>query len=562
MKMRKLILLAAGTCVFVLQAQTIDQGRRQTRNEQYEDAGKTFDALITKKPKNGEPYYWSGINLLESGDTASAAAMFEKGLSLAPKYTLLNAGLGHIALRQGKTSDAERYFGLALKTGKKAVALANREVGRAYLMVTAGDPEVLRANASKAIEYLKKASSEDFEAQLLLGDAYSVANKLDQSQALQQYALSSYLNASDPRANLRQARVYQRVGNYDVSLYQVNLALGVDKEFAPAYRQKADVFNLMKQRDSAVYYYQEYLKRNNNLSARRMYAQALYLSKDFDQSITEAKNVIAAQKNSGQKVFTNLYGLIAYAYADKNDTSLANNKEGLSYFELYETNHIKPQNRPLSLSEMYVKANLLARTGSGDAAFAMHKEVLKDTAHCPEAWYQNIQDYYLNRKEYSRTVEVIELKRVKQGSLGSRDLFFLAESKYKTGNYQEALGMYRELIVKDTNYIQGYYKVANTLWVMDTFDVSGNVTPAYLTWINRMTLEQKGKYKSTMYDAYDKLQQIERRRKNYEQCSVYLGKMLEIYPDDEYAKKNKEKVDDYLKKVAAKKPKPAAGTRK
>lgn len=558
MKMRTLILLAAGFSFAALQAQSIDQGRRQTRNEQNEDAGATFNALIAKKPKNGEPYYWAGINLLETGDTAAAMAMFSQGLTMAPKYTLNNVGLGHLALRGGKTAEAENYFNLAIKGGKKLKPVVNREIGRAYLMVPYGSAAVLKANAEKAVEYLKNASESDFEAQLLMGDAYVITTPEDASKAVEQYTLASYLNASDPRAKLRMARVYQRVGNYDVSLNQVNEALTIDRDFAPAYRQKADVFNLQKQRDSAVAYYKEYLKRNSNMSARRKYAEALYLAKDYDLAISEAVKILDDQKAAGQKPFYNLYGVIAYAYADKNDTSYAENKKGIEYFNLYEQNYVNSQNRALSLSEKYVKANLLSRTGSIDAAFSLHRDVLRDTARCPEPWYGLVHDFYYGKKMYDRAVQVMELKKLKVGALGVRDLFFFAEGQYKLAKYPEALGIYRELIRRDTNYIQGYYKVAQTEWVMDTFDVNGNVTPAFLTWLNRLTPDQQAKYKGTMYDAYDKLQKIERRRKEYEKCSYYLGKMLEIYPEDEYAKANKDRVDDYLKKLAGQKKKQPA----
>lgn len=551
-------MLAAGFSFAALQAQSIDQGRRQTRNEQNEDAGATFNALITKKPKNGEPYYWAGVNLLETGDTAAAQAMFSQGLTMAPKYVLNNVGLGHLALRGGKTAEAENYFNLAIKGGKKLKPVVNREIGRAYLMVPYGSAAVLKANAEKAVEYLKNASESDFEAQLLMGDAYVITTPEDASKAVEQYTLASYLNASDPRAKLRMARVYQRVGNYDVSLNQVNDALSIDRDFAPAYRQKADVFNLQKQRDSAVAYYKEYLKRNSNMSARRKYAEALYLAKDYDLAIIEAVKILEDQHSAGQKPFYNLYGVIAYAYADKNDTAMAVNKAGLEYFEKYEKMYVGSQNRQLSLSEKYVKANLLSRTGNTDAAFSLHRDVLRDTARCPEPWYGLVHDFYYGKKMYDRAVQVMELKKLKVGALGVRDLFFFAEGQYKLAKYPEALGIYRELIRRDTNYIQGYYKVAQTEWVMDTFDINGNVSPAFLTWLNRLTPDQQAKYKGTMYDAYDKLQKIERRRKDYEKCSFYLGKMLEIYPEDEYAKANKERVDEYLKKLAGQKKKQPA----
>jgi hypothetical protein len=557
--MRNVILVAAGFSFTLLQSQTIDDGRRQTRNEQYEDAGKTFELLMAKKPKNGELYYWAGVNLLEAGDSTSAKAMFEKGLAMAPTYHLLNVGLGHLELRNGNETEAQNRFTLAMKAGKKMANVVNREIGRAYLLLPYASPAKMKEYAQKAAAALQKCAETDYEAQLLLGDAYVITTPEDASKAIEQYTISSILSSSDPRSKLRQARVYQRVGNYDVALNQVNEALMIDREFAPAYRQKADVFNMNRLRDSTVYYYQLYLKRNNNLSARRMYAQALYLAKDYDAAIAEANNIINEQKAAGKPVFANLYGIIAYSYADKNDTARATNETGLSYFDLYENEFVKKQKRALSLSENYVKANLLARLGRIDEAFVLHQLVLSDTAACPERFYQQVQDFYNSRKQYERVIAVLELKKMKLKTLGRVDVFQLAQAQTNLKQYSQALLNYQQLIVLDSNYIQGYYKIATTYEYMDPNDSLGYATKAYERWLNRLNAEQKAKYKQTMVSAYNSMQFFARKRKDYESVSNYLGKIIELVPDDEATITEKARVDDYLKKIAAKN-KPAAKT--
>jgi tetratricopeptide (TPR) repeat protein len=557
MKMKTLLFTLATTGVYLLQAQTIDQGRRQTRNEQYEDAAKTFESIIAKKPKVGEPYYWAGINMLESGDTAAAKGMFEKGLLMMPKYTVNYIGLGHLALRSGNLAEAENQFALARKTSKKLLPLINREIGRAYLMVQYGTASNLKQNADKAAASLKMASESDYEAQLLLGDAYLVIHKGDASLSIEQYTVSGYMNESDPRSKLRQGMVYQRVGNYDVALNQVNEALRIDKDFAPAYRQKADIFNLMKKRDSTVLYYQEYLKRNNNISARKMYAQALFLAGDYDEAIAEAKSILDIQTKSGAKLFTNLYGVIAYAYAQKNDTSKAINQTGLDYFELYESKHVKGLNRPLSVQEKFIKANLLGRLGQEEVAYDLHLSVVTDTANCPAIWYQQLQDFYTGRRQWSRAVTIIEWKQAKNNGLENKDLFYFGNAQLNAGQYDRAIGTYTQLVGKDSTAVQGYYKIAQAYDQMDPTDSTGKATSAYLVWMSKLNAEQKEKYKQTILVAYNRMQTIARGNKQWEKCSEYLGKMIELAPEDENIKKDKEGVDNYIKKLAARKQKPA-----
>lgn len=549
--MKTLLFTLAIAGVYLLQAQSIEQGRRQTRNEQYEDAANTFEAIIAKKPKMGEPYYWAGINLLESGDTAAAKSMFEKGLQMMPKYTVNNIGLGHLALRIGNIAEAENYFSLARKTGKKLLTFVNREIGRAYLLVQFASPASLKSYADKAAASLKLASEFDYEAQLLLGDAFLIIHKGDASLAIEQYTISGYMNETDPRSKLRQGMVYQRVGNYDVALNQVNDALRIDRDFAPAYRQKADIFNLMKKRDSTVLYYQEYLKRNNNISARRMYAQALFLAGDYDEAITEAKNILDLQGKLGAKLFTNLYGVIAYAYAQKNDTARETNQTGLDYFELYESKHLKNLNRPLSIQEKFIKANLLGRLGQSDVAYDLHVSVISDTTNCPEIWYQQLQDFYTGRKQWSRVVTVLDWKRLKKNGLENKDIFYLGNAQLYAGQNEEAIATYSELVGKDTTAVQGFYKLAVAYDQMDPTDSTGKATSAYLVWMNRLNAEQKIKYKQTMLMAYNRMQAIARGRKQWDKCSEYLGNMIELAPDDENIKKDKEGVDNYIKKQAA-----------
>jgi len=472
-------------------------------------------------------------------------------LLMMPKYTINNIGLGHLALRSGNLAEADNQFALARKAGKKLLPLVNREIGRAYLMVQFGSAANIKQFADKAAASLKMASETDYEAQLLLGDAYLVIHKGDASLSIEQYTVSGYMNETDPRSKLRQGMVYQRVGNYDVALNQVNEALRIDKDFAPAYRQKADIFNLMKKRDSTVLYYQEYLKRNNNISARKMYAQALFLAGDYDEAIAESKSILDIQTKSGAKLFTNLYGVIAYAYAQKNDTSRAINQSGLDYFELYESKHVKGLNRPLSIQEKFIKANLLGRLGQGDVAYELHMSVVSDTANCPAIWYQQLQDFYTGRRQWSRAVTMIEWKQLKNNGLENKDLFYLGNAQLNAGQYDKAIGTYTQLVSKDTTAVQGYYKMAQTYDQMDPTDSTGKATAAYQAWMDKLNADQKSKYKQTILMSYNRMQTIARGRKQWEKCSEYLGKMVELAPEDENIKKDKEGVDNYIKKQAA-----------
>ncbi|MBL7812407.1 MAG: tetratricopeptide repeat protein [Bacteroidetes bacterium] len=538
-----IIILLTLAGVYSATAQNIEQGKRFTRNEMYESAEKNYNEMIAKKPKVGDAYYFAGLNLLAKGDSAAARASFEKGLLMAPKYLMNQVGLGHLALRSGNATEAERLFNLALKSKKKALPEVYKEIGRAYLMVPYGSKATLESNATKASEWLKKNET-DFEAALLLGDAYNTMYPNNSTKAVEQYIVAGYMNPNDPRSLLREAKVYQRVKNLNVALLRINEALAKDAEFSPAYRQKADVFTLQGIRDSAVYYYTEYLKKNNNLSARKAYISALYLNQEYDNSIAEARKLLAEVNGAPQ--FDNLHGVIAYAYAEKNDTAAGSAQLGLSSFEKYEATWVKNQNRPLSSSEKIIKAKLLARTGQLDQAFALQKAVLSDTATATEKWYQQTQDFYYNAEQYDKFVTVMELKKLKMRNLGTKDMYYYGIGLNQLDRPKEALGIFRELVARDTNYISGYYLIASTLSQIDQNDTSGNATRAYERWIGKLNPDQKKKFRRDIESANRTMAVFAIRNKRYEQASAYYAKVLESSPDDEETIANKKRVDDYL----------------
>jgi tetratricopeptide (TPR) repeat protein len=177
--------------------------------------------------------------------------------------------------------------------------------------------------------------------------------------------------------------------------------------------------------------------------------------------------------------------------------------------------------------------------------------VVSDTANCPAIWYQQLQDFYTGRRQWSRAVTMIEWKQLKNNGLENKDLFYLGNAQLNAGQYDKAIGTYTQLVSKDTTAVQGYYKMAQTYDQMDPTDSTGKATAAYQAWMDKLNADQKSKYKQTILMSYNRMQTIARGRKQWEKCSEYLGKMVELAPEDENIKKDKEGVDNYIKKQAA-----------
>ena len=578
--MKKYILssfILLSSVVNTLQAQSLKKAQVFARNEQYEDAEKEFQALITKKPKEGPNYYYAAMNLFAKGDSASAINLIEQGGINAPKCRMILVGKGYISLRQGDSKMAENYFQQAQDVKKKRRGEINKEIATAYLNQPYATESQTIEFAKKAKEYLTMAS-DDFESKLLLGDALMLIDKTDLSLSVQQFIVSGYEEPNDPRPLLREAMVYRRAKNYELSKLRIQQALSKDADYAPAYRQLAEVFNLMEVRDSSIFYFQEYLKRNNNLSARVRFVEALYLNSEFDRTIQEGESLLSESK------VPNIYGVIAYAIVGKKEATDEEIKKGLKYFDLYEKDYVSKQNRSLMNRERFFKANLLFRDNQHDAAWRLFEKSLSDTLRSNWNMYDAVKDLYYNLgKEnqekivslpkndstvegqtakinfekakydaYNNAYKALELKRVKNGdSLNLVDLFYEGRCLNFMGKNEGALKVYQEIIGQDSNYVSGYYLIATTSALIDPTDSTGIVTAAYEKWMSRLNEEQQEKYKRDIENAYRNMAFFAQKNKDYEKTSYYYGKVLELNPDDAVITDVKARIDDYLEKLRA-----------
>lgn len=565
------LILSSVLWVGSVAAQTLADGQKFSRNEEFEKAEQVYSSLIAKKPKVGDNYYWAALNFLAKGDSLSALNMFNQGLAIAPTFPLNLVGKGHMELRKHNVQGAEAFFAQASMAKKKVRPLVNKEIARAYLLVEYGSPDQLKGYGARAIDYLK-ISNNDFEAKILLGDAMIINNPTNSSDAIQQYIVAGYDATTDPRPLMRQAKVYARANAGTLAISKLDEALALDVNYAPAYRQKAEVFSMLKERDSAVFYYEEYLRRNDNITARRFYVQNLYLGGDLDRCIIEGKNLL------GKKSIPSIYGTIAYAIASKEkakrrlaDSALIDS--GLNYFfKNYEELYVKPLNRSLIPSENFFKAVLTYRYGLTTTdttarkmrtveSYNLMTMALIDTSKAGANTYQMAQKMYFDGKNYEQAYGILELKRKKQaGKLNSVDLFYAGRCLANIKRQREALNIFNELITQDTNYLSGYYLIATTWASLDPVDSTGNVTKAFERWMGKLDSAQLIKFKADRENAYRNMAYYAQKKKDYERASYYYGKVLELVPDDQVTIDVKKRFDDYLAKVKAKanKPKPTS----
>lgn len=460
---------------FALQAQTIAEGQLRTRNEQFDDAATIFQSILAKKPTNGEAYYYAGINALEMGDTTAAIEFFENGLTKAPKFPLSHVGKGFILMRQNKLTEAEAAFALAEKTKKKYLTTVYREIAKAYLVVS---PKLSmadkKARAQKSLNYAEKALAikEDYQATMTKGDALLILQPDKANLALEQYKLAQEMVGQPIEAFMREGKTFYNIDQYSTTIDRTQLVIGIDPNFAPAYRLRADAFAKMginangakraANFDSAVFYYKKYLSLNNNPSARLKYIQALLISENYQKCIDEGNNYLKTIKE-----VPIIYGWIAYSYAGMTDEACDSvaAEEGLSNFDKYLEKYLKPKNQNLNSQDKSVQAILLSRSNKLDVAYPLWEELLKDTAGTPKKYYRIAHTYYYDNwrkdmKNLSNTEmmgNMIGLRTAKKGNdTLIKDYYFLAMTNKNAAQYRASNKYYKKLILLDTAGRMGY----------------------------------------------------------------------------------------------------------
>lgn len=511
------MLVLTGLSAWSVSAQSIEEGRRRTRNEQYEDAEKVFNDLIALKPKLAEAYFYAGENQFAKGSYAAAKEFYQKGLTMNPKATINNIGLAKLALVEGKTSEAESFMTLATaKVKKKQQKFVYIEAARAYLQGATLNTAnaVTYANIGKTWIGKVDVLGMTVESHLIKGDLERILQPTNAGVSLSEYLTANLLNQNDVLPLIRKAEMFKALGNFENAHIDLNKAFALDPDFAPAYRIKADVYKEEKKADSAVYFYRQYLSRNNNPSARRYFVEALYQSGKFSDAVIEGESLMKV------KEFPNLYGIMAFAIAEDSATGPTEAMKGLNYIEQYQEKYVKTQNRAFSFRENYIKGLLFKKSGQDPLAMEMFKLTFSDNLS-PVKWIDEQARYYYSKGNYSNAIELYNIKQNKQDTLGATDRYFVGLAYYNIAstntnnarNRNEANPIDFEHFKKSDKVFEDltiqYPKITETiLWrariasQIDTAKGRPNAILVYENWMSKADSTEKANNKADIATMY------------------------------------------------------------
>lgn len=538
-------------------AQSLEEAKKLTENEQYEAATAVYQQLISREPANGNLYYFFGDNYLLGDNADSAMIVFEQGQKADPANLLLQIGrakslMDRMSVREAKSaaekdpSNAEAASRYA--EAQKRVADAQKLIDEAVAKAPAKSAQVLIEAAEALIHYtnkdLDKAKTlldraqtiepKNPEVQLLLGDIYTELN--NGTLAANYYNEALRLDTTSARGIVSKGRLYKRSTNYEGAAAEFEQAIQLDPNYAPAYRELGEAYFRLGRLEKAKEQYRKYLELSrNNCNARIRYASFLYLSKDYANGLVEI-NQVKQKCDSGN---VTLLRVESYCYYETKDYARALSVCNRLFEKLTE------DKRSVTDYEYYGK--ILVAAGRDTAGIeSLRRAYRMDPSRVD--LLTELSNAYMKAKRYPESIQVLNEKITLGKDVKVADYFNLGRSYYFNLQFAPADSAMMKVNELSPKYASGYLWRAKANTQIDSTSELGLAKPHYEKYIELAEADSANaaKYNSGLTEAYGYLAYYFILKKDNASALIYLRKkaLLPLEPED---KKN---VEDAIKQLS------------
>ncbi len=519
-------------------SQDLKSAIRLTENEQFNDAMQEYEAVIAKEPGNGDNYYYYGESFLKSyfSDSSNvslkemsdkALVQFRKGIAVDSLNPLNYIGLGKLALYKGDLGSARGHFSKAESflpsRGKKIVMPVERQVvilqkiAEAYLKSPAGD-------TADVFSYLRKAEKLDKknpETYLLKGDAYLFLIN-DGSNAIFNYKKAQDYDPGSARAKLRLGQLWVRAKRPMDALDYYKEALDIDSTYAPAYRELAELYRLASQFDNAQKMYKKFLDLNQqNLSARVRYASFLFLSKNYNETILQCREILA--QDDSYNFLNRIAGYACFETGQYDD--------GLKFMKEF---FLKTQAEKILPSDYSYLGRILSKSGQDSLAIIEFEKA----ARLEPANVDHLSDMITSwnkMKKYDKAALVQERKIKLIENPTYADYLNLGKTYYQAQNWDMADSAFVRVNTMKPDLVQAYIWRARVYANKDPETKDGLAKPFYEKVIEVAVVDSV-KNSKDLIESYKYLAYFFFKNKKWCESLDYWLKAEAIDPNDEQAK--------------------------
>jgi tetratricopeptide (TPR) repeat protein len=455
--MKTLFLIGAVLFSSLTFGQTLKDAIYKTDNERYADALKDFAALVKADPTNGEIYFYYGDCYFDKGLVDSAKMMWNKSIEVDKIRPLPFVAAGRVLWLNGKNADAKLEFDKAMALTKKdKIKRAEVIRGMAKIFIKSENKDY-----DQALLLLEEAITKDPKNEdnlLLKGDALYAKTPDNASLAIKSYLAVLDINPKSARGVVRVAKIYQAAQNQEKANEMYKQAKQIDSTYAPAYRANAELNMLFGKKKAAIDDWQKYLKLNNNLEARYLYATALFNAKQYCEAINEVTYL-------NEKNVTNFYTerMLAFSYLECNPDSIGLQK-GLDASNRFFT--IVPSNM-VSYLDYKTRGAILMKQGKDSLGLLEYEKAISINDIAAKELTGEVASMYYKAKKFDKAIEFFT-KRSKLVSLNSAEEYELGKALYSgPKDYVLADSAFARVNKLAPTYAQGYFWRARCYYKID-----------------------------------------------------------------------------------------------
>jgi lipopolysaccharide biosynthesis regulator YciM len=514
-------------------SQNLATAKKHLYNERYETAKKILLSDISKGNADPENCYWLSEIYLSQNKLDSAKQILEKGAAYAQqndingkKEVMLEAGLYHLLLDEGKAQEAKSKIDEALK-------LTKNKDPELLLAVANANIDSKNGNLTWALELLNLAQKRDKKNPRIYsakGDVYR--KTLDGGNAVLNYKKSIEVEPDFAEAFYKEGKLYKTQKNPGIYIPKFVQAYTIDSTYVPALRELYYYYfthDIVKAED----YLNRYIHNDEpKIDHAYMRADVYYLSKRYHKAIDEANEILQKEKDSTQP---RLYKLIAYSYAGLEDSSKALGFMN-QYFEKQDT-------ADYVAKDFDLEARLLEKTDPDKSkAIEWYRKAYHAETDKNEKLAYMIKLAQLQNEEGNPAKEAMWRERiyVSKPSPSNMDIYKWGIALFTAEKYKKSDSVFAIYEKKYPDQIYGYLWRAKSNALIDTTMQEGLAVPHYEKLIEVAEKDQE-KNKSILISAYGYLGAYDANIvKDYSASLKQFDKILQLEPDNKDAQRYKD----------------------
>lgn len=522
--MKKIALLVSTIAgALVLQAQSLDAGKKFFYYQRYQSAEVAFHDQLKQTPENAEAWLWLVKSYAAQNETRQAIDSFKlapASLKEEPYYMLAS---GTVQLLNNNPAEARQLFEKAIDEtkGKNATILG---------LVAEANVEAEKGDVNYAIEVIGRAIKRDKNNPALhtaLGNAYRKLH--NGSEAFK--AFSQAVNKEDKYAEAlyQLGQIFVTQKNAEMYLEYFNKAVAADKNYAPALYELYEHY-LYREPVKAMEYFRQYAAVSDKTASHEYdMADLLYLTKSYNDAIVKGKHLL-----TWPDVPPRIYKLVAYSYAELKDSVKA-----LDYMKQYfvagsDSDFIAKDYE--TMGDLYVSL-----PNQEDSAMVYYQKAVEATADSSEhhKYYARLASLAKARQDYVQQAKWLGKYYNSRSDASNLDLFNWGVAAYRAQDYHQSDSAFALYTGKYPEQAFGYYWRALNNAAIDTAMTEGRAIPHYQKLIEVIGDDSvTANHRKWKMDAYTYLAAYETNtEKDYVEAISYFGKILEMDPNNEDAKK-------------------------